>query len=218
MGNYPMNIWVIDENEFEEFTYTGGKVIYIVEEPKPIFATHPAIVTAGALLPPVDAIQAELNGSMFEANAIYTQYLQSEEADPFVSIIIAAGINNIPIGIMFGKDELEMQFPKMFLDFIYKSYGLAPGIKGKLQPSIAEELVPRDLAKLYMMNIISYSDFMVKHPPLPIDPNVISKMAYEENPLVKERDFNHYYEYFENFKNTILKYGGKFLIDPMVNA
>ena len=43
-------------------------------------------------------------------------------------------------------------------------------------------------------------------------------MAYEENPLVAVRDFNHYYEYFENFKNTVLKYGGKFLIDPMVNS
>ena len=34
MANYPMGIWVINEDEFEEFTYTGGKVIYIVEEPK----------------------------------------------------------------------------------------------------------------------------------------------------------------------------------------
>lgn len=219
MGDYPINIWVIDENEFEEFTFTGGKVIYIVEEPKQIFATHPAIITAGALLPPVDAIQAELNGSMFEANAIYTQYLLSEEADPFISIIVAAGIlNNTPIGIMFGKDEMEMQFPKMFLDFIYKYYGIVPGLKGKLSPFIAEEMLPWDLAKAYIMNMITYEDFMVKHPPLPINPAAISKMAYEEKPLVAVRDFDHYYAYFEHVKNTVLAHGGKFSIDPMVSA
>ena len=56
MANYPMNIWVISEDEFDEFTFTGGKVIYIVEEPELRFTTHPAIITAGSLLPPFEAI------------------------------------------------------------------------------------------------------------------------------------------------------------------
>ena len=85
MADYPMNIWVISEQEFDEFTFTGGKVVYIVEEPDPKYSSHPAIVTAGALLPPVDAIRAELDGSIFESNAIYEQYLQREEADPYIS-------------------------------------------------------------------------------------------------------------------------------------
>ena len=107
MANYPINIWVINEDEFDEFTYTGGKVIYIAEEISPRFQTHPAIITAGGLLPPMDAIRAELDGSMFECSNIYEQYLQTEEADPFISIIIAAGLRQIPIGIMFGKDEMN---------------------------------------------------------------------------------------------------------------
>ena len=216
MANYPMNIWVINEDEFDEFTFTGGKVIYIVEEPDPRFATHPAIVTAGALLPPTEAITAELDGNMFQSVAIYEEYLQREEANPFVSIIIAAGLKQIPIGIMFGKEEMNnLQFPKMFIDFMYRFYGLVFGIKDKVRPYIIEHMMPIILSKLYMMNIIDYPTFMEKHPPLAIDPNVISKMAYEVHPAVEVKDMPHYIEYFEGIRDAVYKNGGKFLIDPL---
>lgn len=218
MANYPMNIWVITEEEFDEFTFTGGKVVYIVEEPHPRFATHPAIITAGALLPPIEAIQAELDGNMFESVAMYENYLQREEADPYISILIAAALKQIPIGIMFGRDELNMQFPKMLIDFVYKYYGLVFGIKNKIQPYIIEEMLPLDLAKLYNMNIIDYPTFMEKHPPLPIHAMAISKMAYEVRPVVKTKDFQNYVEYFEMVRNAIYSNGGKFLVDPLVES
>ena len=136
MSNIPMNIWVLKEEEFDEFTCTGGKVIYIAEDVPQIYASHPAIITAGALLPPIEAIQAELDGNIIAAIVQYETYLCSEEADPFVSIIVAAAINKIPVGIMFGRDESNMQFPKMFIDFVYKKYGLVFGIKNAIQPYI----------------------------------------------------------------------------------
>lgn len=216
MADYPMNIWVIGENEFESFTYTGGKVIYIVEEPDPKYATHPAIITAGALLPPIEAIQMELDGSILESNMIYEQYLQKEEADPYVSIIIAAALKQVPIGIMFGKDEMNLQFPKMFIDFMYRFYGLVFGIQNKIRPYIVEEMIPFDLAKLYCMNIIDYPTFMEKHPPLPIHPMVIPRLAYDTNPAVAVKDQAHYAEYFENARKVIHNNGGRFLVDPLV--
>lgn len=216
MANYPSNIWIVSENEFDQFAFTGGKVIYIVEEPAMRFKTHPAIITAGALLPPMEAIEAELNGNLFESNAIYERYLASEEANMYISILIAASIKQIPIGIMFGKDELNMQFPKMFIDFMFKAYGLVIGVNGKIHPYIMEEALPFDLAMLYNMNIIDYPTFMEKHPPLPINPMVISKMSIEINPLVKDKTFNGYLEYFETMKYHTAKNGGRFILDPMV--
>lgn len=215
MENYPMNIWVITEDEFDEFTFTGGKVIYIVEEPHPRYRTHPSIITAGALLPPVEAISAELDGNIFESSSIYDMYLQSHEADQYISIIVAAAIKQIPIGIMFGKDELNMKFPIMLIDFLYKRYGLVLGMKGKINPYIVEEMLPFDLAKLYCMNIIDYPTFMEKHPPLQIHPICISKMAIEINPLVLKKDMHSYVEYFENVRKAVHDNGGKFLIDPL---
>lgn len=215
MANYPINIWVISENEFDEFAFTGGKVVYIADEPHPIYKTHPSIITAGALLPPIDAIQAELDDRMFEAISIYENYLMREEADPYISILIAAAVKQIPIGIMFGRDELNMQFPKMLIDFVYRHYGLVLGIKGKIQPYIEEERLPIDLAKLYCMNIIDYPTFMEKHPPLPICQFCLSKLAVEVNPVVDKKDMNSYINYFESMRKMIQENGGKFLIDPL---
>lgn len=218
MANYPMNIWMITEAEFDQFTFTGGKVIYIVEDPAPRFRTHPAIITAGALLPPMEAIHAELDGNMVESSMLYERYLMSEDADIYISIIIAAAIKQIPIGIMFGRDEINMQFPKMFVDFLYKVYGLVLGVQNKLNPYIIEEALPNDLAKLYCMNIIDYRTFMEKHPQLPINPIVISKMAIEINPWVTSKDMNGYIEYFELIKDYTKRNGGRVPIDPMVST
>jgi hypothetical protein len=216
MANYPSNIWIVTDQEFDQFTFTGGKVVYIVEDPDLRFKSHPAIITAGALLPPMEAIQAELNGNLFESSAIYERYLLSEEANMYISILIAAAIKQIPIGIMFGRDELNMQFPKMFIDFMYKAYGLVIGINGKINPYIIEDAIPNNLAILYSMNIIDYPTFMEKHPPLPINPMVISKMVIEVNPWVSDKTFNGYLEYFECIKSCTARNGGRFAIDPMV--
>ena len=215
MANYPANIWVIDDNEFDSFTCTGGKVVYISEELDPRYATHPAIITAGALLPPVDAVRAELDGNLLDSMMLYEAYLLREEADPYISILLAAALNQIPIGILFGRDEKNMQFPKMLIDFVYKYYGLVLGLSGKVQPHIVEEMMPIMLAKLYMMDIIDYKTFMEKHPVLPINPMVISKMIYEVNPVVDIKDIQHYTEYFEMTRNAIQNNNGRFLVDPL---
>ena len=221
MANYPAKIWLITPEEFEAFTFTGGKVVYVVEEPDPMFATHPAIITAGALLPPIEAIQCELDGSMFESNMLYEQYLQREEADPYVAILLAAALKQIPVAIMFGKDEMNMQFPKMFIDFLYRYYGLVLGIAGAtpdaaIEPYILESCVAVDLGKNYQVNIIDYPSFMVMHPDMPIHQMAISKLAYENNPVVETRDMPHYLEYFESMRKAILNNGRRFLIDPLV--
>lgn len=216
MADYPSKIFVINEEEFESYLFTGGKVVYIVEEADPLYKTHPAIITAGALLPPIEAIQAELDGAMFESNAIYEQYLLTEEADIYISILLAAAVQQIPVAIMFGRDEMNMQFPKMLIDFLYRQYGLVLGINGAVPSYIIEPMMPTVLAKLYMMNMIDYKTFMEKHPPLPIHQMVISRLVYDHNPAVASKDLQHYIEYFETVRQEIYKNGGKFLIDPLV--
>lgn len=216
--NYPMNIWVIDKSEFESFVCsTGGKVVCIAEEVPIEISSHPAIVTAGALLPSYEAIQTELDGDFETSAAIYEYDLQQEQADNYTSIILGAGIRQIPIGIMFGDDECNFRFPLVFVDFMYKMYGMVFGVKNNT-PYILEEALPFDLAKLYTRNIIDYKTFMEKHPQLPINQSVISKMAYEINPVVAKRTPEEYVRYFENIKNITCKNGGRFGPDPMVST
>ena len=118
---------------------------------------------------------------------------------------------------------MEMQFPKMLIDFLYRYYGLVLGIKNKVNPYIVESMLPVDLAKLYNMNIIDYRTFMTKHPPLPIHTSAISKLAYEVNNFIENnidnvtnKDLQSYIEYFEMVRDKIYKNGGNFLVDPLV--
>ena len=217
MMNYPIKIWIVSENEFDQFTFTGGKVIYIADEPGVKFNSHPAITTAGILLPPIDAIQAELDGNLAVAETIYSQYLLNTEANIYINILLAAAIQQVPVGIMFGRDELNMQFPKMLIDFLYRNYGMVIGVANKLSPYIEVEYMPIVLAILYMADMIDYKTFMEKHPPLPIMGNmVLSKMVMEENPPVIEKTYEEYYKYFEYVKDSTIKLGGHLPISPMV--
>lgn len=217
MMNYPIKIWIVSENEFDQFTFTGGKVIYIADEPGVKFNSHPAITTAGILLPPIDAIQAELDGNLAVAETIYSQYLLNTEANIYINILLAAAIQQVPVGIMFGRDELNMQFPKMLIDFLYRNYGMVIGVANKLSPYIEVEYMPVVLAILYMADMIDYKTFMEKHPPLPIMGNmVLSKMVMEENPPVIEKTYEEYYKYFEYVKDSTIKLGGHLPISPMV--
>lgn len=217
-SNYPANIWLVNKEQFNEFILAGGKVIYIVEEPEQQFSMHPSVVSAGALLPPIDAIQNELDGFLDRASMIYEEYLKSQEADSYISIILAAAIKEIPIGIMFGSDELNMKFPEMFINFVYRYYGLVIGVPNKLTSYIEVEYMPFVLAKLYNMNIIDYATFMTRHPQLPIHQSVIPKLAYDIKPLVKVKDMQHYTEYFESFKNSVFQNNGRMLIDPFLGV
>ena len=212
--NIPMNIWVIKESQFEQFTYTCGKVIFIAEEIDEKYRNHPAIISAGSLLPPIEAIQAELDGNYELAETLYCRYLASPEADPYVSIIIAAAIKKIPIGIMFGKDELNQKFPVTFINYLFNVYGLVLGVMNEVMPCIIYEAMPAILAKLYMMNIIDYPTFMMLHPDdMPINPMVISRLAFDTRPLVEDANESSYIEYF-NTAIKEMKNRGKYLIDP----
>lgn len=214
--NYPANIWLISEQEAEQFIFStnGGTIIYIAEEIDPRFVNNPCIVTAGVLNPPVAAIHLELDGNIDQANLIYDQYLMSEEIEMFVRIIMAACVKNRPIAIMFGKDELNMKSPSMFINFLFKKYGIVVGIKDKIMPYIDVYRMPDNLAILYCTNMIDYPSYMCMHPDLPLAQISLPKLIAEVSPAIDDRTFPGYLEYFEHRRRICAKYG-KFIIDPL---
>ena len=214
--NYPMNIWMINENDIDRFATSGGKIIYIVDQPDPRYRMHPALVSAGILLPPIDAINNELDGKIPEACMIYTNYLMTEEVYQYIIILVAAAVMGNPIGILFGKDELNMQFPKVFIDFLYKQHGLVIGIEGAVTPYIEEEYMNLNLAILYRNNIINYKTFMEKHPAnYPILYHlVLDRMMQDVKPPVETME--ECIAYFNMSMDNTKKNRNRILIDPLV--
>lgn len=212
----PCNVWLIDQSSFDRFTFTGGKVIYIAEDVEFMYKTHPAITTASILLPPVNAIQAELDDEYDLASQIYCEYLQTQEVGVFLNIIALAALQNVPIGIMFGKDEMNQRFPQVFINFMYDEFGLVIGVENRLSPYMLINSMPHTLMRLYLSNMINLEYFMVNHPPIPISPLAIPKLVAELNPPISSVNMADYAEYFNNYIRNIINGGGKFLIDPLV--
>lgn len=214
--NYPSNIWLIEEQEFDQFVFStnGGTVVYIAENIDQRFMNHPCMVPANILNPPVQAIQAELDDNLNQANFVYDQYLMSEDVEAYVRIIMAACIKRTPIAIMFGKDELNMKSPNMFINFLYKRYGIVVGIRGKIDPYIEIQHMPEDLAILYCTDMIDYPSYMCMHPDLPIAHISLPKLILDQNPLVLDKSFAGYLDYFERRRKSCTELG-TFVIDPL---
>lgn len=215
--NYPMNIWIVNEDDIDRFTTTGGKIIYIVDQPDPRYRMHPALVSAGILLPPIEAINNELDGKIPEAAMIYESYLMSQEVYQYIIILVAAAVLGNPIGILFGKDELNMQFPKIFIDFLYKQHGLVIGIDGKINPYIQGDYMNLDLAILYTNNIIDYKTFMERHPS---DAPILYHLVMDKLNMDVKPPVSSYMEcvnYFDMSLNNTKRNGNRILIDPLVS-
>ena len=219
---YQSDIWLIKEQEIDQFLLSGpggsnSKIIYIAENVPDYLTAHPAILTAAMLLPPMEEVEAELDGRYTEAEQIYDAFLQQSEANRLINIFIAAAIKNIRIGIVFGFDELNMKFPSMLINHLYKFYGITIGVPYKLNPYIEITMVPLCLGILYNMNYIAYDEFIMLHPELPIHMSVLSKLVYDVKPYVRVRDIPHYMEYFGRLISNC-KRAGRFLIDPLTEA
>ena len=217
--NYPTNIWLVDESEFDQFVYStnGASVLYIAEDMSPKMINHPCIVPVNVLNPPVLAVSAEIDGNLEQAEALYAQYLMSEDIEVYTRVILAACIKQTPIGLMFGKDEMNMQSPKMFINFLYKRFGIVVGKVGQLNPYIEIGYMPENLSLLYCTDMIDYPTFIMKHPDLPISQFALPKLVVDVNPAVRDTSFAGYIEYFEGVK-TRCHQAGKFLIDPLMGV
>ena len=229
----PMNLWLINERNFEHFLFSGGKIITISEDDQELIkmmANYPIIsgyedkvMSANSLLPPIEAVQAEFDDDHQAACDIYWSYLQTEIPDQYISIMLMSGyLVQQPLGVYFGHDERDTPFPNMFLDFMYYTYGIIFGrdaiIFGRdnaSPPIIFKKAVPLILAKIYGYGYINYASFMLNHPEDPICPFIIPKLAQDINPAVPVKDIQHYAEYFNTMKEEIRK-TGRFLQDPIV--
>lgn len=213
----PINLWMIStEDEFNSFVLNGGWVVLMCDTPAPFIKNNPSSLGASILLPPYEAMIYELDNSYEAADQLYIDHLNSDVCTRYINAILTAVIAHIPVAIYFGPEEIEMRIIKTFINFLFNSYGLVIGIQGKVSPYVDERYLPIILSRLYSDNIIDYETFMINHPLLPIDPNVIYKMALDVNPLVRENTPKAYYDYFMSVLNATKQNNNRLLIDPLV--
>lgn len=201
------SIFLVDDKNIEDFILRGGKIVYIAEEKPGRLYHNPAVTMGGILLPPSDAIEAELNNDIQMLQYIYMNYLSSWEVERYIAILVAACYQNIPIGITFGYDEKNMRFPDFFLQFMELKHGITIGRFEDGHSFLNHTFTPMNLAMLYNMDIVDYESFMLMHNQYDIHPDCVMKMATEVNPSLKSTSFEDYYKYFNEIKMLTTKLG-----------
>lgn len=82
---------------------------------------------ASILLPPCEATMLQLDGYLREFEVNYTQYLNSPELREYISILLAGMMEGVRFIIYIGKDELELPFFGILLNFFASYYGIVIG-------------------------------------------------------------------------------------------
>lgn len=158
------NLWLMDSPEMVlDYALKGGKIVLITEENDPRLEYIPSKLSAKILLPPFDAVNAELDNNLPLANAIYCSYLSEKEPADYISVLTAAAMQGVMIGIYFGPELRDMRWPMMFLSYLYNVRGIQVG-SSNVQPGIADHAMATNVCDLYIKGLMSLPDFIMKYP------------------------------------------------------
>ena len=103
----------------------GAKVIYI-GEPDPYInqAFGNTLIQITTLTPPYDALQAVLCEDYTRFGAIYTEHLNTLEAQSLIATIVYAIYQGINIVLLFPEDTAELKYPDFLIKFIFTNLGI----------------------------------------------------------------------------------------------
>ena len=212
------NVWLLDSPEMVlDYAIRGGKIIFITEDDDPRLNYIPNKLSAKILLPPYDVVDAELENQLDIAQIKYEQYLSCGEPADYISILMAAAIQGISIGLYFGPELRNMKFPLMFVEFLYKYKGLIVGYK-EVQPAILDNYMPTILTELLGKEIIDIQRFLMQMPvSMDIPPIILPFLIAELRPLRKYIKNNDYNSYFKELIKDIHE-KGEYLYSPIIEA
>lgn len=120
------------------------------------------------LLPPFEAIEAELNGDVQTASAIYVDYLQNMVCSQVLATISAALFSGKDVMFFISPDEAKnMDFGYTFTEFIDKVFGYVPGNISFPNSGIGElneQTLSNRLDLLYLQGYISIETYLSNYP------------------------------------------------------
>lgn len=220
----PVNAYIIStQEEVDRILLSGGKIIVVTEDmPKYLQSPQygPSCLTATCLLPDYEAVSHFIDGDMQGFHNLYIHMLASPECNMYFISILSAIINNIPLGFIFGTEDIEAEAMVEILQYFRMTYGITLGIQyptitGWMDPNYA---IQNEVA-LYLNNLLTPQEFLMMYPEDgPLDQSVMIKLTYELNPPIKDRNNIHEFENYFRYCMKVLKHSNKVMIDPLVGG
>lgn len=191
--------------------------VIIIGQPDTNFVNQTGASIGSILLPPYNASMCEMDGDINSFVNIYTSYLSNIEQTTFIAHIIKALYEGINLVFYLSKDESELMYSKVLLQYLEFYYGIKVGTVE--QPFVyynTPEYNSVICNLLYQLDLISNEEFFINYPiGIPIDNNSIVKLIREINPYINDTSFESYVHYFNNYKEMIKQNNNLFLSNPI---
>lgn len=228
MVDIPVDAWIIQtKEEADNILLHGGKIILFTED-VPDYLNSPQYGTsclmANCLLPNYEAVSYYIEGDPQSFARIHNEILGLPESTIYFATIISAMTNNIPLGFIFGTEEIEQAATINILNFFAVVYGIHlghnfPFANENPNPTgwMDRGYVANNMAILYQNNLLTPLEFLYVFPiDTRIDPMSIQKLLFELRPPIHNpNDFNEVEMYFNEYRGAIRK-KNRMLCDPMV--
>jgi hypothetical protein len=192
------------------------RVVVIGSELDDGVTTQLNALKATVLLPPYDAVMAEMDNNIEAFSAIYTQHLFQKAPSYMMAAIIKALMCGSNILLYLTVDEAEMLYSKFLLNHLRVNYGIIVGTTDN--PFFYDVNYNWAICSLLYSfdDLMSTEEFFMLYPPtIQIPQNIILKLIDEVNPYIEERSLENYNNYFFEYKERIKRNNNRFVINPI---
>lgn len=202
---------VTDESQVNNAIYAGFKVIALTESHN----FGGVVLNGTTLLPPYEALMAEMDNNIVQFQQIYALHLAKKENDMFICAIIRALMEGINIVLYIPKDEAELMFSKVLVQYINDIYGITILPEACMYNEQYDSIL---ITKLYVYELLTKDQFFILYPAgvdIIYDEFLIQKLMMDMNPHIVDRTSQGYYKYFNDYMKMVKGNNNKLPVSPI---
>lgn len=203
--------------------YAANYLIVSLSESDEIVARYSA-TKATILLPPYEAVCAEMDNNVEAYYYNYYNHLSDYSASSFIASILKVLKNNLNVCLYIPEDSRTLTFNKALPEYFANNFGIIVNVDQPViyiyqNPQVYNQnpnLYMNILCTLYMYTDMTIDDLFIHYPQgLPIAESILPKLIQEYNaPLLG--DASQYTNYFFQQKEKVKANNNVFLVPGMV--
>lgn len=146
----------------------------------------PLVIQATCLLPPPEALMAEIDGRATDFSYIYTNYLMSDVVMEFMAVVLSSIYMGYQL-ILYAPSSSDSIWISVLINHFVTIYGLTPGTIGQITtPCIYNDNFNTYNSEiLYAVGVMDGITFLTLHSyQAPIPKPILDKLVRELNPAM----------------------------------
>lgn len=202
------NIQVLEQCRFTH------KII-IIGEPEPHIIENYNAISGSLFIPPYEAVMQEMDGNLENFRMIYYRHLFSVECQEYIALIFKALYSGKNILLYLSKDESELMYSKVLIEFLSTNFGLYISPDPNTPAGFQQQFSTIVCDLLYTHDLFTFEELLMNRDNQSFNPMILQKLVNELNPYVLDKTYKEYDKYFINLQN-IMKEQQKLIVPGLI--